>query len=66
MNEQLFTTKEIKRIPNWESGDTNCIKCGKKLTLYFNGGELDSQECCGLYYKTEYQQIDLVIKEKIK
>jgi hypothetical protein len=52
---------EIKRIENFESGDTNCIKCGKVLHLWFNGGELDSVECCGLQYKTEAQQIDLVV-----
>lgn len=57
MNEE-----EVQRLPDWgESGDVDCLMCGKTIHLYFNGGELDQQECCGLTYRTECQQIDLVI-----
>ena len=56
--------KEIARTENFSTGDTNCIRCGKILHLYFNGGELDTVECCGLVYKTEVQRIDLVVYEK--
>ena len=58
--------KEIKRISNWDNGsggNVNCLKCGKLLTLYFNGGELDQLRCCGLVYYTIHTQIDLVIAE---
>lgn len=57
------TKLEIKRIENWDSGDIECLKCGKKITLYFNGGELDGRECCGFVYETEHVQIDLVISK---
>lgn len=55
---------EIKRIADFESGDIDCILCGKTLRLYFNGGELDRKECCGLVYQTEYARIDLVISDE--
>lgn len=52
---------EIKRVPNFESGEVIC-ECGEKFTLWFNGGELDEHKCkCGLLYRTECQQIDLVV-----
>lgn len=48
---------EVHRIADFgESGDVDCLTCGKKLHLYFNGGELDQRECCGLIYRTECQQ----------
>jgi len=55
---------EIARIKNFESGDVNCIICGKVLHLYFNGGELDKVECCGLNYATQHVQTDLVVTSK--
>jgi hypothetical protein len=55
-------SEEIKRIENFDSGAVNCLRCGTLLYLCFNGGELDSQECCGLVYTTECQRIDLVIR----
>lgn len=54
----------IKRIENWSSGDINCLRCGEELHLFFNGGELDSVECCGLTYETQCQRIDLIISEE--
>jgi hypothetical protein len=56
-------TREVARVENFDSGATNCIRCGKALYLFFNGGELDSVECCGLTYCTEVQQTDLVVYE---
>lgn len=56
--------KEIKRVEGFESGDTECIRCGRRLHLHFNGGELDREECCGLVYATESVRIDLVVYEK--
>ena len=52
---------EVGRIPDFGYGDFNCEGCGRKLHLYFNGGELDDKECCGYRYSTEHTQIDLVI-----
>jgi hypothetical protein len=57
--------REIARVEHFDSGDTQCIRCGKTLHLYFNGGELDSVKCCGLTYMTETQRIDLVVYEKV-
>ena len=52
---------EIKRISNFTSGEVVC-ECGEKFYLWFNGGELDMHTCkCGLIYKTEHRQIDLVV-----
>ncbi len=56
--------REVARTENFDSGDTACIRCCKALHLYFNGGELDSKECCGLVYRTEVQRTDLVVYEK--
>ena len=56
--------REFARVEGFESGDTQCLRCGKTLHLYFNGGELDSVECCGMTYKTEVIRIDLVVYEK--
>lgn len=55
--------KEVGRIKDFQSGDVSCTRCGKTLTLYYNGGELDEKHCCGLTYRTETQGIDLVIYE---
>lgn len=55
---------ELKRIENFESGLVECLRCSKPITIHFNGGELDEKECCGLVYRTEHVQIDLVIEEK--
>lgn len=54
---------EIKRIEGFESGDYPCIRCGKNVRLYSNGGELDSRVCCGITYRTECVQVDLVIED---
>jgi hypothetical protein len=56
--------KEIKRVKGFEEGDSKCIKCGKMFHLFWNGGELDRHFCCGLEYRTEHQEIDLVIYER--
>lgn len=56
--------REVARTENFKAGDTACIRCGAALHLYFNGGELDSVQCCGLVYRTEVQRTDLVVYEK--
>lgn len=40
-----------------------CIECGKPFVLWFNGGELDSQSCCGLRYSLEHGEIFLTVSE---
>lgn len=53
--------KLIKTIPEWRSGDYQC-ECGETVTLWFNGGELDEQQCsCGRLYRTVHREIDLEI-----
>lgn len=54
---------EIKRVRDFEEGDFNCIRCGKKMRFWFNGGELDKHYCCGLNYETVHGDIDLVITD---
>lgn len=54
---------EIKRIENWSDGTIECLKCKKPIRLWWNGGELDQKECCGLMYRTEEVQVDLVISK---
>lgn len=56
--------KEILRIKDWESGDISCPRCGKRVTLWFNGGELDHSVCCGLDFQQESRGYDLVVTEK--
>lgn len=54
---------EIERIRNvpHEKWEGPCRRCGKAVTLWFNGGELDSADCCGLTYRLTSERIDLVI-----
>lgn len=48
-------------IPDFRSGDIPCRECRKPVTLWFNGGELDRQECCGITYYTQATGYELVI-----
>lgn len=41
--------------------DTHCVVCGRRVRLWFNGGELDFTECCGLRYELEPVRVDLVV-----
>ena len=54
---------EIKRIENFSEGDFACIRCGKVMHFFWNGGELDWRTCCGLSYITEHVRVDLVVRE---
>ena len=36
-----------------------CEKCGRVMTLWFNGGELDRRVCCGLRYELTYRDAPL-------
>ena len=59
-------TDEIERIENvgCETYKTKCRRCEKEIDLYFNGGELDSTNCCGLRYSLDAPQIDFVVEEE--
>jgi hypothetical protein len=48
-----------------EDGPTpryKCRGCGREISLYFNGGELDHRGCCGYSYSLEHVRIDFVIE----
>lgn len=64
MNTTTEEPREVSRVEDFESGDTQCIRCGKTLRLHWNGGELDEKRCCGLTYRTEVQRTDLVVYEE--
>ena len=57
--------KEISRVENIEEFPykTNCTVCGNEVTLWYNGGELDYDECCGQVYELEIRQIDFVVSK---
>lgn len=46
-----------------ESHDTKCLKCGRAITLHFNGGELDARTCCNVQYELEHGPIYFVVTE---
>ena len=43
---------------------TNCLTCGEVVDLWYNGGELDWKECCGLFYRLEAPKINFVVEAK--
>jgi hypothetical protein len=51
----------VETIPGFSTGDIACRGCGRTLTLWFNGGELDMTECCGYRYETRSVGYELVI-----
>lgn len=53
--------REIHRVKDFDAESFPCLECGKPVRLYFNGGELDRETCCGLTYQTEHGPIDLVV-----
>lgn len=53
--------EEVRRLKDFHSGDVECVKCKREITLFWNGGELDRTDCCGYSYRTEHQGVDLVI-----
>lgn len=60
---ELEDAKIVNEIRGFESGDYKC-ECGEVVHLYWNGGELDEKECkCGKFYRTEHQEVNLVIYE---
>lgn len=38
-----------------------CPMCGTAVVLFWNGGELDMSNCCGLTYTLECERVDVVI-----
>lgn len=61
-----MSKKVVRRIKRFDSGAIDCIVCNKSLHLYWNGGELDQVKCCDILYRTEHQEIDLVIYDERK
>jgi len=59
---------EVKRISNaYEGTDlatVHCPGCGKIVELFFNGGELDTDECCDYVFFGEHIRIDVVVSKK--
>lgn len=56
---------EVGRVKDFSEGNVRCIKCGREFLLFWNGGELDEERCCGATYRTEHQATDLVIYKNI-
>ena len=50
-------------VPDFDSGTINCRGCGREISLYYNGGELDERRCCGYEYRTEATGFQLVIEK---
>lgn len=47
----------------FSAGDVTC-QCGRSFQLYWNGGELDRHLCaCGLFYRTEHREVELVVRQ---
>lgn len=62
----LKELNEVYRRNDFEHGPFECVRCGRELMLWWNGGELDETRCkCGMFYKQEYVQIDLVGYEEV-
>lgn len=40
-----------------------CPKCDRMIELWFNGGELDSDICCGRRYTLTYGDAPLYVEE---
>lgn len=38
--------------------------CGKTITLWWNGGELDYKQCCGYTYSLAHGDIYFVVQQK--
>lgn len=60
---------ETERVPltkdSVESGvvDVRCRLCGRLVRLWFNGGELDRQTCCGVSYALEATGYELIVSK---
>jgi hypothetical protein len=51
----------VHTVENFSEGDFACIRCGKPMHLYFNGGEFDLVKCCGLEYSQQAARVDLIV-----
>jgi hypothetical protein len=64
----MFNWKEKRRVADIQldtwTYDTNCEVCGKPITLWYNGGELDYAECCDRRYELDAPQLDFVVRER--
>lgn len=48
-------------MKNESSFQTTCLSCHKKIELWWNGGELDTAQCCGYTYELEHGPLDFVV-----
>lgn len=58
MNEEIYREPS----PLGEGRTVRGRLCGQSLDLFWNGGELDVQEHCGLQYALEHRAVDFVIR----
>jgi hypothetical protein len=43
--------------------EIKCIKCGARIVLWYNGGELDWKDCCGVRYRGESKGYQIIAEE---
>jgi hypothetical protein len=55
--------KEVYRLQDFDAGPIRCVKCKRRLMMWWNAGRLDFKSCCGLIYRQEHVKTDLVIYE---
>lgn len=53
---EVFAERSVLRL--------HCKDCGRELMLWYNGGELDSKDCCGWHYELQSPIINLIISKK--
>jgi hypothetical protein len=51
----------FRSVEGFCEGEVTCPRCGTSFRLYFNGGELDGTECCGINFRTEATGYRLVM-----
>jgi len=63
-----MATTEISRTDITQGFDTayefECLGCGVKLTLWYNGGELDQKRHCGYIYDLESPVTEFVVRKQ--
>lgn len=57
-----MSERRVRAVDMSSCYKTECVVCGKPIELYFNGGELDERQCCGVSYSLEAPTIDFVIR----
>ncbi|TET40180.1 MAG: hypothetical protein E3J66_07240 [Dehalococcoidia bacterium] len=53
-------------MPNaYEEGPSEivkCLNCGRNIKLWYNGGELDEEDCCGYRYYGRHTGTEIMVK----